>query len=64
MGRNVFTSYIIRNRLNLETFFEPIIDFIEIGKPIGLPLREPYLRISSRTAQTKNPKIALVIRDM
>uniref|UniRef100_A0A7N0VA04 Uncharacterized protein n=1 Tax=Kalanchoe fedtschenkoi TaxID=63787 RepID=A0A7N0VA04_KALFE len=42
MGRNLFTSYIICNRLNLETFFEPIIHFIEIGKPRGLPLREPH----------------------
>lgn len=33
MRRNIFTSYIIRNCLNLKTFFEPIIDFIEIGKP-------------------------------
>uniref|UniRef100_A0A7N0TLN1 Uncharacterized protein n=1 Tax=Kalanchoe fedtschenkoi TaxID=63787 RepID=A0A7N0TLN1_KALFE len=56
MGRNVFTSYIICNRLNLETFFEPIIHFIEIGKPRGLSLREPYRRISSRTAQTKTHK--------
>ena len=36
MRRNVFTSYIICNRLNLKTFFEPIIDFIEIGK-LGPP---------------------------
>ena len=36
MRRNVFTSYIIGNRLNLKTFFEPIIDFIEIGK-LGPP---------------------------
>ncbi|XP_028779101.1 protein NEN1-like [Neltuma alba] len=32
MRRNVFTSYIICNRLNLKTFFEPIIDFIEIER--------------------------------
>ena len=56
MRRNVFTSYIICNRLNLKTFFEPIIDFIEIGKLGKLPLREPYMRISSRTAQTETPK--------
>ncbi len=49
-------SYRICNRLNLETFFEPIIDFIEIGKPRGLPLWEPYMRISSRTAQAERPK--------
>ncbi|CAN1363284.1 hypothetical protein LINPERPRIM_LOCUS45081 [Linum perenne] len=30
MGRNVFTSYIICNSLNLETLFEPIIDFTHI----------------------------------
>ena len=59
MRGNVFTSYIICNRLNLETFFEPIIDFIEIGKPRGLPLRELYMRISSHTAQTKIPQNGL-----
>ena len=53
MRRNIFTGYIIRNRLNLETFFEPIIDFIEIGP---VPLRELYMRLSSRTAQAKTPK--------
>jgi hypothetical protein len=51
MRRNIFTSYIIRNRLNLETFFKPIIDFIEIG---GTPPRELYMRLSSRTAQAKH----------
>lgn len=56
MRRNIFTSYIICNRLNLEAFFEPIINFIEIGKPRGLPLLEPYMRISSRTAQAETPK--------
>lgn len=56
MRRDVFTSYIICNRLNLETFFEPIVDFIEIGKSRELPLREPHMRISSRTAQTKTPQ--------
>ncbi|KAH1206784.1 Inactive TPR repeat-containing thioredoxin TTL3 [Glycine max] len=30
MRRNIFTGYIIGNRLNFKTFFEPIIDFIEI----------------------------------
>lgn len=53
MRRNIFTSYIIRNRLNLETLFKPIIDFIEIG---AIPLRELYMRLSSRTAQAKTPK--------
>lgn len=37
MRRNIFTSYIICNRLNLETFLEPIIYFIEIGNPRGPP---------------------------
>ncbi|KHG17726.1 hypothetical protein F383_26852 [Gossypium arboreum] len=37
MRRNIFTSYIICNRLNFEALFEPIIDFIEIGKPRGPP---------------------------
>ncbi|KAH9556011.1 hypothetical protein CY35_07G002100 [Sphagnum magellanicum] len=27
MGRNIFTSHIIYNRLNFETLFEPIIYF-------------------------------------
>ena len=53
MRRNIFTSYIICNRLNLETLFKPIIDFIEIG---AIPLRELYMRLSSRTAQAKTPK--------
>jgi len=47
MRRNIFTGYIIGNRLNFKTFFEPIIDFIEIGNPKEPP-REPYMRISSR----------------
>ena len=42
MRRNIFTSYIISNCLNLKTFFEPIIDFIEIGKPRYSPLRTVY----------------------
>ena len=43
MRRNVFTSYIISNSLNLETFFEPIIDFIEIGNQGNSPpLRTVY----------------------
>ena len=57
MGRDIFTSYIICNRLNLKTFFEPIIYFIEIGKSRELPLWEPYMRISFRTAQTKTTQI-------
>lgn len=61
MRRNIFTSYIICNRLNLKTFFEPIINFIEIGKPRLLPLQELYMRISARTAQTKKKKIQILI---
>jgi len=57
MRRDVFTSYIIRNRLNLETFFEPIIDFIEIDNQKDPP-REPYMRISSRTAQAETLQVA------
>jgi len=56
MRRNIFTSYIICNRLNLKTFLKPIIYFIEIGNPIELPLWEPYMRISSRTAQAETHK--------
>lgn len=59
MGRNIFTSYIIRNRLNLETFFEPIIDFIEIGET---PPSEPYMKLSSRTAQAKTPNKKRIVR--
>lgn len=64
MRRNIFTSYIICNRLNLKTFFEPIINFIEIGKPRLLPLQELYMRISSRTAQTKKKTHILIETDM
>lgn len=56
MRRDIFTSYIICNRLNLETLFEPIIYFIEIGKPKELPLWELYMKILSRTAQAKTPQ--------
>ena len=48
MRGDVFTSYIICDRLDLETLFEPIIDFIEIG---GIsPLRtidETFISYSS-----------------
>ncbi|KAK8958868.1 hypothetical protein KSP40_PGU003362 [Platanthera guangdongensis] len=37
MRRNIFTGYIICNRLNLETFLEPIIYFIEISNPRKIP---------------------------
>ena len=57
MGRDIFTSYIICNRLNLKTFLEPIIYFIEIGKSRELPLWELYMRISFHTAQTKTTPI-------
>lgn len=55
MRRNIFTGDIIRNRLNLETLFEPIVYFIEIGK-LKSPPQEPYMRISLRTAQARAPK--------
>jgi hypothetical protein len=58
--RNVFTSYIIRNRLNLKTFFEPIIDFIEIGGTP--PLRTVYETFISYSS-SKNTQI-LVATDM
>lgn len=54
MGRNIFTSYIICNRLNLETFFEPIIDFIEIGE--NPPLRTVYETFISYSS-SKNTQI-------
>lgn len=57
MRKDIFNTYIIGNGLNLKMFFEPIIDFIEIGKPRD-PL-EPYMKISSRTAQTKRLKYRL-----
>ena len=57
MRRNIFTSYIICNCLNLKSFLKPIIYFIEIGKSRELPLWEPYMRISFRTAQTKTTPI-------
>lgn len=41
MRRDILTSYIIGSGLNLKTFFEPIIDFIEIGKPRD-PLKTVY----------------------
>lgn len=48
MRGDVFTSYIICNRLDLETLFEPIIDFIEIG---GIPplrtIDETFISYSS-----------------
>ena len=48
MRRNVFTSYIIRNRLNLETFFKPIIYFIEIGgTPPPRTVYETFISYSS-----------------
>ena len=55
MRRNIFTGDIIRNRLNLETLFEPIVYFIEIGK-LKFPLWKPYMRISLHTAWTRTRK--------
>ncbi len=61
MGRNIFTSYIIRNRLNLETFFEPIIDFIEIGEnPPPRTVYETFISYSS----SKNTSIKKEYSDM
>lgn len=57
MRRNIFTSYIICNRLNLEAFFEPIIDFIEIGKPRGFPpLRTVYENFISYSSNKNNSR--------
>jgi len=42
MRQNIFTSYIIGNCLNFKTFFEPIIDFIEIGNPKEPPENRIY----------------------
>lgn len=56
MRRNIFTSYIIRNRLNLETFFKPIIYFIEIGgTPPPRTVYETFISYSS----SKTPKYLL-----
>ena len=52
MRRNIFTSYIIGNRLNLKTFFEPIINFIEIGKPRTL-LRTVYENFISYSSMNR-----------
>lgn len=53
MRRNIFTSYIIRNRLNLETLFKPIIYFIEIGAiPPPRTVYETFISYSS----SKNTK--------
>lgn len=62
MGRNIFTSYIICNCLNLKTFFEPIIDFIGIGKLSGPPLRTVYENFISY-GSNRNTKIP-VLPDM
>ena len=62
MRRNIFTSYIICNFLNLKTFFEPIIDFIGIGKRSGPPPRTVYENFISY-GSNRNTKI-LVLPDM
>jgi len=59
MWRNIFTSYIIRNGLNLETLFEPIIDFIEIGE--NPPLRTVYETFISYSS-SKNTQIIVEYR--
>jgi hypothetical protein len=58
MRRNIFTSYIIRNCLNLKTFLKPIIYFFEIGNYPDSPLREPYMKMESRTAQAETQKLS------
>ncbi|XLT58607.1 hypothetical protein HN873_051211 [Arachis hypogaea] len=66
MRRDIFTSYIIGNRLNLKTFFEPIIDFIEIGKPKELPPGEELgtgtrRRVRNRNKEKREPlKISII----
>lgn len=57
MRRNIFTSYIICNRLNLKTFFEPIINFIEIG--VSPPPRTVYENFISYSSNKKRPKYSL-----
>lgn len=54
--RNIFTSYIICNRLNFEVLFEPIIDFIEISKPRGPPSRAVYENFISYSSN-KNTQV-------
>src|SRR3954467_9102959 len=58
MRGHVLTRYIVRNRLNLEAFFEPIIDFIEIGNPkLGItpPPRTVYENFISYSSNKKTP---------
>ena len=61
MRRNIFTGYIIGNRLNFKTFFEPIIDFIEIGKPMEPPLRTVYENFISY-GSNKNTQIRVITK--
>lgn len=55
--RNIFTSYIICNCLNLKTFFKPIIYFIARYVTGPTHLGEPYMKISSHAAQTDKHKL-------
>ena len=61
MRRNIFTGYIIGNRLNFKTFFEPIINFIEIGNRKEPPQRTVYANFISY-GSNKNTKILIVTK--
>jgi len=61
MRRNIFTGYIIGNRLNFKTFFEPIINFIEIGNPKEPPQRTVYANFISY-GSNKNTQILIVTK--
>ena len=61
MRRNIFTGYIIGNRLNFKTFFEPIINFIEIGNPKEPPQRTVYANFISY-GSNKNTPILIVTK--
>lgn len=47
--KDIITSYIIYNCVNPETFFDPIIDFIEIGKPRGSPSKIHIWKLNKNT---------------
>lgn len=50
----MFSSYIIDNRRNLKTFFEPIIDFIQIAKARE-HMRAVYKNFISYMSNMNNP---------
>jgi len=64
MRRNIFTGYIIDNRLNLKTFFEPIIDFIEIGKLRDPPPRTVCENFISYGSNKNTPILVIMKTDM